>query len=136
MSTYLSTGYHQDRIALDEVFVKADGIAAKCSIPEYFVPADSLFHLTVPLAFVAVAQLAIVFAHLDNSLTQKVSEVFVHTIAMTCKRPVNKTEGIVVELVPTARRRLTQGVFYQGRIDVDQGSFVGKGTFLLPLAVQ
>lgn len=134
LSPYLSGGYKEDELIYDRIAVEEGAIVATCSIGRHFLPPGGVFHLTLPLIFIAVAQLSIIYAHIDNGLLRKESEVFVHAINLKCKRPVVGTRDIHIRLEVLAKRVMAGGVFYVGNIDVAEKSFQGRGTFLLPLS--
>lgn len=134
LSAYLSGGYKEDELVYDSITVEEGSIAATCSIGRHFLPPSGVFHLTLPLAFIAVAQLSIIYAHIDNGLRRKESEIFVHDINLKCKHPVTRTRDIHVRLDVLAKRAMADGVFYVGGINVADEAFHGRGTFLLPLS--
>jgi hypothetical protein len=133
LSEYLMGGYRDDELVIGEVSIGEDGIFARCSMQSYFIPSNGVFHLTVPLVFLAVAQLAIIYAHVDNGLKRKESEVFVHDISLKCREQVTKTSLIGIELTLKTKRELEKGIYYRGAISVENNAFVGEGAFLLPV---
>ena len=59
-SAYLSGGYKQDDLRLTAMTVGPD--SGTLHVENFFSPSDGRFHLTVPAVFIAVGQLAIVYA--------------------------------------------------------------------------
>jgi hypothetical protein len=133
LSGYLQSGYKKDTLTYDVVEITGDVIGASISISDYYLPDDGEFHFTVTLAFVAIAQLGIVFGCLDNNLPKKASEIYLREVALKCRRPIKKTTGIEVQLALVGKKPVTNGVYYNGEIDIERKSFVGSASFVLPL---
>ncbi|MGX1884888.1 hypothetical protein [Streptomyces sp. NPDC055287] len=130
-SDYLAGGYRQDSIELVSIEVGGGWALGRYHVQQGFMPGDGQFHLTVPLAFVAFAQLAIVYAHTDKGYPEKKSEIFLREISLRCRKPVHETD-IAIELYVDAKREVDNGTYYRGRIDVQHRAFTGVGAFLLP----
>lgn len=133
LSPYLQGGYKQDSLVLNYVEVDAAGIRGSLDVRECFMPQTGEFHLTVPLAFIWVAQLGIIYGCVTNGLREKPGEIFLREINMTCKRPVTKMQDINVSLSVLRKMRTQGGMFYRGSIDIENKSFIGVSTFVLPL---
>lgn len=133
-SPYLAGGYAQDKFALRAVDVRPDGVSASCDIVEHYVPSDGAFHFTAPLAFCVVGQLAIVGAHVLAGLDRKVGEVWLMRFDVHCRRVIQRTAGIPVELRLTSARRTRAGMIYRGGFAIDGDAFGGSASFLFPLA--
>jgi len=132
-SDYLDGGYRRDHIALSRVELSPGRAVAECIMHEYYTPPDGTYHLTVPIVFLAVANLAIIYAHVENGLDCKTEEVFLRSISLICKRTVEKTSGIGIELKLQHRRSVPDGLYYKGSISVEAGAFEGSASFLFPL---
>jgi hypothetical protein len=132
-SPYLQGGYRTDLMSLDSVEIDHDSIRGRLTVQEHYLPSSGEFHLTVPLAFVWIAQLGIIFACIDNGLAKKEKEIYLREITLTCKRPVMKTSDLSFRLQVVRKMRVANGVFYRGCVDIEDNSFVGAASFALPL---
>ena len=94
------------------------------------MPGDGVFHLSVPIATLWIAQLAIIHGCVDNELPRKAGEVFLREFNLQCRRTVTKTEAIVIDLQLEHKRQVGEAVYYSGSLDVDNGAFVGSGKFI------
>ncbi|MCB0279433.1 MAG: hypothetical protein KDD94_08025 [Calditrichaeota bacterium] len=134
LSVYLSDGYRQDELALDAVEVEQGKISANLKVINYFMPGDGRFHFTAPLAFIWVAQLAIIYTCWEHDLSEKPGEIYLREIHLQTRKMINKTENISLILKVTKKRYLVNGtVYYTGSIDIDNGAFWGEGKFVSPL---
>ncbi len=97
-SPYLVDGYKQDELRLEEATLTDTGIIGSFGIGHHFVPSDGVFHFTLLLAFVGVAQLAIIFAHLESGLTTRHGEVLLTKLDLRCSRMITDTEGLGISL--------------------------------------
>jgi hypothetical protein len=131
-SPYLNGGYREDEILPTEIRLGDGWAAGHYCVKQCFIPSDGQFHLTVPLAFVAFAQLAIVYAHVDQGYTEKKAEIFLRELHLRCMKPIHETEDVSIELRLTSRRTAPGGAYYRGDIDIQHDSFRGAGSFLLP----
>jgi hypothetical protein len=129
-------GWRQDEFALDAVDVEPGCIRGVIRPVKFFLPSDGMFHLTVPSAFIWVAQLGIIYGCWDQNLARKPGEIFIRDIHLRCRRPVTVTTGIEFVLPVVSKRPVSDGIFYRGSISVDRDAFVGEATFVLPLPVQ
>ena len=132
-SPYLQGGYKRDVLLLSVAELTPPYIDARLDVAQCFTPADGEFHLTVPLAFIWIAQLGIIYGCLDNGLSTKEGEVYLRKIELTCKQPIKKTRDIFFHLEITGKKKVPNGVFYRGNIDIEHQSFVGFASFVLPL---
>lgn len=132
LSPYLQGGYKQDSLALNHVEVDAAGIRGSLDVRECFMPLTGEFHLTVPLAFIWVAQLGIIYGCVTSGLREKPGEIFLREINMTCKRPVTKMRDINFSLRLIRKLRTPGGMFYRGSLDIENKSFTGVSSFVLP----
>lgn len=133
LSEYLLTGYRQDVLSIDSIRVLSDSAHCSFSIREHFVPPDGRYHLTLPAAFLVIAQTAIVWSHVCEGISHKTSEVWVTSIDVRCRRPVYQTEGLSLVLTLNNSRDLADGKLYDGSINVENGAFRGKASFYLPM---
>ena len=132
-SSYLSGGYKEDTIALRHAAVGPDSIIGTYDVVENFLPSTGGFHFTLLLAFVAIAELGIIFGHVDNGLTAKTSEVLLTRLNIRCGRLVTATTDIPVRLSLTKRIVRDGAAFHWGDIDVYDRAFHGTAAFVLPL---
>ncbi|KQY37351.1 hypothetical protein ASD42_01725 [Nocardia sp. Root136] len=132
-SEYLAGGFKNDDIRIDAIEIDGDSLKASCSMVSHYIPPDGGFHLSVPIAFMAVAQIVIAWSHIENGLTKKESEVWLTRFDLRCAKPVTSTTGISIRIARTAKRAMNGGVFYLGNVDIADGSFKGKASFFLPL---
>jgi len=134
LSEYLSGGYKQDDLVLQSIEVEPRRITGILRVTSYFMPSDGIFHFTAPLAFVWIAQLAIIYTCWEHNLDKKPGEIYLREIYLQTRRMINKTSDISVTLTLTKKRYLDDNrVYYIGDIDIDNGSFVGEGKFISPL---
>jgi hypothetical protein len=131
LSPYLIGGYRDDELRIDRVDFGARRLIAYCSIPTHFAP-QGAFLLSSVVALVGIAQLAILYAHLDSGVLRKESDVFLRDLALRCTAPVRKTSDIAFELRCTARRQTAAGSYYAGDILIEHGAYTGRGAFVLP----
>lgn len=136
LSAYLSGGWRQDELVLESVDVAPGRVVGSLKVVSYFMPSDGVFHFTVPLAFIWVAQLALIGACWEHSLAEKPGEVYLREVNIQCRRMINKTEDIQISLTADKKRYRTNSVYYVGRIDIDRGAFVGSAKFMFPLPAQ
>jgi hypothetical protein len=132
-SNYLQGGYREDVLQLDYTEIIKDSITGYLSVKQCFLPTDGEFHLTVPLTFIWIAQLGIIFGCVENNLPQKQGEIYLREIQIKCYQPVNKKEGIKITLSKVKSVLLPNGIFYKGIVDVENKAFVGYGTYILPV---
>ena len=132
-SSYLQGGYKQDNLSLLSVEFAPPCIDGYIDVVQCFMPGDGKFHLTVPLAFICIAQLGIIYGCFDNKLSKKGSEIYLREIELKCKRPIGKMQGILFRLEVIGKKIVPDGIFYKGRIDIEDKSFVGFASFILPL---
>lgn len=133
LSSYLTGGWKQDELALKAVFVEEERIHAQLSVVDYFMPGDGVFHFTVPLAFIWIAQLGIIYACFDNRLKEKSGEVYLREITMRCPKRITRTDSIQMDLKLVSKKRYDNMVYYTGAIDIEEGSFIGEAKFVFPL---
>lgn len=134
LSAYLSGGWKQDELCLQSVEVEPNRICGTLSVANYFMPTDGVFHFTAPLAFIWIAQLAIIYTCWEHELAQKPGEIYLREIYLQARKMINKTEDIPVTLVVTKKRYLDNNtVYYTGNLDINNGAFVGEGKFISPL---
>lgn len=117
---------------MDSVDVEPGRIHGMLRAVEYLPDSHGAFHLTVPVVFIWVAQLAIIYACWEHDLHQKPGEIFVRDIQLKCKRSVVTPEQIQIVLSLDSKRTVEGGVYYAGSISVDQDAFIGAGRFVLP----
>jgi hypothetical protein len=132
-SPYLAGGYKQDEFVLRDIIVSESKARATCDVVNHYVPSDGTFHFTIPLAFLVVGELAIIGAHVNSGVEEKLGEVFLVNFSIACHRPVQKTRDIAIELTLGTRTPTTLGLFYEGTIAIDTDGFTGSGTFLFPV---
>ncbi len=134
MSSYLLEGWHRERLSLTAVTVHSVGIVGTLRVDESFSRPDAGFHLTVPLAFVWVAQLAVIFSSWDHGLARKHGEIFLRRIHLDCRRQITDVNEITFSVSYRRKRYLrNDSVYYEGPIDIGDGAFIGSGTFVAPL---
>lgn len=133
LSPYLMGGWRTDDLVLERVSVEPCRISAAVRVARYFPPSDGVYHLTVPSAFIWIAQLAIIYGCWEQKLTSKPGEIYVRDIRLKCRSPVTETEIIEFAIVGIASRPVPDGRFYTGNISIDRGSFTGQGRFVLPM---
>jgi hypothetical protein len=132
-SPYLANGYKNDELLLEEARFTDAGIVGTFGLGEYFVPPDGVFHFTLLLAFVGVAQLAIIFAHIESGLTKRHGEVLLTKLDLKCRRLITDTSGLTISLRLKTKKELENAAFYSGEIDICDGAFAGEGEFYFPL---
>lgn len=133
LSPYLMRGWRTEEVVLDAVEVEAGRIRGVLRARAYQPDANGAYHLTVPVVFIWVAQLAIIYACWEQDLDRKPAEIFVRDIQLKCRRSVATPEHIEIVLSLNSKRSVEGGLFYAGSISVDQGAFTGEGRFVLPL---
>ena len=133
LSPYLSGGWRQDEVVLNNVVFEPARITGWLDVEAHFMPGDGAFHLTVPIAFLWTAQLAIIYACLEHGLSEKPGEVYLRGIELQCRGRISDTKDIPISLALRSRRYLKEGVYYVGGIDIGQGAFVGEGKFVIPM---
>ncbi len=70
---------------------------------------------------------------MTSGLRKKPGEIFLREITMTCKRPVTKMRDIEFSLRLIRKLRAPGGMFYRGSLDIEDKSFTGISSFVLPL---
>lgn len=134
LSPYLMGGWRQDELVLKSVVVGTSEIAADLDAVAYFVPGDGNFHLSVPVAVLWIAQIAIIYGCIDNHIPKKTGEIYLREIALECRRPITESHSIGLTLKLLSKRLMPKSVYYHGTIDIAQGAFLGTGKFVFPLA--
>lgn len=132
VSEYLAAGYRQDAVAIRSVELDLRRAACTFDMSSVFTPASGVFHLTVPTAFIVVAQTAITWAHWRQGLTRKEVEVWLTRFDIECKRPVLQRTDIRLDLELSDERRLPSGHHYKGSIRLADGAFRGMASFFMP----
>lgn len=135
LSPYLDGGWKQDDLKLDSIHIDRETktFTGYFTVTDAFMPGDGVFHFSVPIAFICIAQVAIVGACVDLDISRKPGEVYVREIDLKCSTMINRSEGIEVVLRLGRRFFLGQRVFYEGEINVCDGAFSGRGSFVIPL---
>jgi hypothetical protein len=133
LSSYLNGGWKQDELILTSVEYDKDWICGNLQVVKWFLPSDGLFHFTVPLAFIWIAQLAIIKVCIDHGLKEKPGEIYLREVNIKCNRTIKKTDDIAVLLTLQSKRYVGNQVYYIGTIDVDDNAFSGIGKFISPL---
>lgn len=133
LSRYLMGGWREDELQLVAVEVERDRITGTVDVVRSFAAGDGQFHLTVPQAFLWIAQLGIIHGCWDHELKQKPGEIYLREIGLQCRSAVRDPRGIEVTINITARRNVAGGCFYQGTLDVGAAAFVGEAKYVLPL---
>jgi hypothetical protein len=131
-SPYLAGGYRADCLNFDRIAVGDDSVEATASVNPHFIAGDGEFHLSVPIAILAVSAMALVFAHMDHGYERKVSEVYMRSLTIECRRRVANSVEIPFLLEVNRKLSVSTGVAYFGSFSIAGGSFSGKGSFLLP----
>lgn len=134
MSQYLIGGWKKDNLELQAVDFTPGQIRGIFHVTNYFMPGDGVFHFTVPLAFIWIAQLAIIYACVEHDLKEKPGEVYLREIDIKCNTMINKTDGIEILLNFNSKRYLQNKVYYIGKINIDDAAFTGAGKFIFPLS--
>ncbi len=134
LSGYLMGGWREDELRLVSVEVERDRITGVVDVARSFAAGDGQFHLTVPQAFIWVAQLGIIHGCWDHRLAKKPGEIYLREIGLQCRSPVRSPQGIEVTINITARRNVPGGCFYQGTLAIGGEAFVGEAKYVLPLA--
>lgn len=131
LSPYLSEGWKQDGYRLHSVHFESERITALCDMTSYLSGASG-FHLTVPIAFLCIAQLAIIGVCLREGLQKKQGEVLLREISIKCRREIHEAVNVPIDLM--LRRGVVVGpiLFYHGDFSVGDGAFLGTGTFVMP----
>ena len=133
LSAYLTGGWREDELQLVSVDVERDRITGVVNVLRSFGAGDGQFHLTVPQAFIWVAQLGIIHGCWDHQLSQKPGEIYLREIGLQCRAPVRHPREIEVTINITARRSVPGGCFYQGTLAIGGAAFVGEAKYVLPL---
>jgi hypothetical protein len=133
-SEYLSVGYKQDEVHLGETTLKDGSIESFFSVDPFHLAGDGQFHLSVPVGTLVVSALALIYSHVDSGFTSKVSEVYLRSFAIVCRRAVRTPIEIPVKLSVQRRLAVSTGNAYFGTFDIGAGSFTGEGSFLLPVS--
>lgn len=133
LSAYLMGGWREDELQLVSVEVERDRITGIVDVMQCFAAGDGQFHLTVPQAFIWVAQLGIIHGCWDHQLSKKPGEIYLREIGLQCRAPVRSSRGIEVTINITSRRNVPGGCFYQGTLAIGGAAFVGEAKYVLPL---
>jgi len=133
LSTYLMSGFREDSFTFKEVSFHDEGIEATILMDKYFVSSDTgEFHLTVPTAMLCIFQLAIIFSCKDRSVKQKSGEFYLRDIEIKCRKEITTTL-FKIKLIITNKRVIgSNNVLYQGTISINDNSFFGKASFIMP----
>ena len=128
-SEYLLHGYKLDDWYFEEIDVSDDSIAAVVSIRSHY-PSPNGFHLAAPVAFVVLAQLAIIKAHVDLGAQRKEAEVVVTNFNLSCRRMITSCVEIPFLLTREDVRTVRAGhSMFSGTFEVGSGAFNGRGDF-------
>ena len=133
LSDYLTGGWREDDLTLERIRYEPGRIEGELRVRSHFMPGDGEFHLAAPVAFLWIAQLAIVYACVDRDLPEKPGEAYLREISLQTRERVTRTEAIPIRLELVSERELGTSVYYVGAIDIGDGAFLGEGKFVLPL---
>src|SRR5262245_41101312 len=133
LSGYLLEGWREDELKLVTVEVERDSIRGTLDVIRNFQPGDGAFHLSVPQAFLWIAQLGIIHGCWDHQLAEKPGEIYLREINLQCRSKINKTRSIAVAITVPVRRRVSGGCYYHGAISIENDAFVGLAKYILPL---
>lgn len=133
LSPYLMGGWRKDNVSIKSVILGNGKIKATLKVDHYFNPADGVFHFTVPLAFLFIAQLGIIYGCIDNGLSEKRGEIFLREIDIQCRKVINKVDDLNIELLLTSKTVVRNGIYYIGEINIEENSMIGTGKYILPI---
>ncbi len=132
LSEYLTGGFREDNFIFKDVTLFEDGVEGTILMDRYFISSDTgEFHLSVPTAMLCIFQLAIIFSCKDSSAKQKSGEFYLRDIEIKCKKEITTTL-FKCTLLMTNKRVLGNNVLYQGTISINDDSFSGKASFIMP----
>lgn len=138
LSSYLLNGWQEERMEITSVSLAQGEITGWIDVLEYPMPTDGQFHFSAQAAMQWVSQLGIIYGCWDNELSEKAGEVYLRNISLHFNRAISKTRNIEITLrFPASCQRRLSGsrVYYkQAHIDVENGAFDGRGSFLVPIA--
>jgi hypothetical protein len=121
---YLVDGYRDERLELREAHLLRAGIVGCFDVPKYSASETQSFHLSSVLSLVAVGQLSVIYAHVDNELTSR-RDVWAREFSITFHRPVRNQYGIRFDMRQTICRQVGDAKYYAFDFEVDDGAFRG-----------
>lgn len=133
LSPYLIDGWKKDNISITKIDYEEGKISCLLNVNEYFTPADGEFHFTVPLAFIFIAQLGIIYGCLENGLPKKPGEIFLREINLQCRTIISKKQDIQIEIKLASKTKVQGGIYYIGVINIENGAMSGIGKYILPI---
>jgi len=76
-SDYLSFGFKEDNIRINNLRKNEDTLTAELIVEDFFKDGSGKFHFSATMAFIWFQQLTIMLIHMNLGLTKKTKEVFV-----------------------------------------------------------
>jgi hypothetical protein len=130
-SQYLTEGWRREVPRVHDVQVNSKAARALLTMDQWCAPSDGLFHLSIPMATMALGQLGVVFSHIDLGLEFKASEVWWRELSFRCRRKVTETRDIPIAFEVRRRLDSAAGTAYFCDTEVGDRQFVGSMSFLL-----
>lgn len=128
-SPYLSGDYKKETISLTGLRRDEGGFVGDYSVAGRAIDAFGTSHLASPIAFIMVAQMAVVCVHIDQGLAEKIGTVYLSEVSFRFLRQVKSSE-VSARLEILDRERLERGMYYKMSGSIASGAFLVKGSVM------
>ena len=137
-SDYLDDGFRKDKLELFEALIENKNVMhVKLRLLDWDNDSQGEFHLSAQTAIRWTQQLAIVFACIDQGLTEKPGEVYLKRISIEFRRLVKSTcDPIRFKLEIINRATKKKSTTYEMRVSINEESFVSTGVFRFPMRLE
>ena len=138
MSDYLVNGWREEQMTFSSVTLEPGYIDGRIDVLYFQMPGDGQFHFSAQSAMIWISQLGIIYSCWDNQLEEKVGEVYLRSLDLKFKRPINKTQQVRFEgyFPKHCKKQISDNmVFYKNaKIHIESGAFTGSASFMVPIA--
>jgi hypothetical protein len=129
-ATYLDDAWKPDRFAITSAAVTPDGMELHLSVLDHPGRGVRPFHLSNLAASLWLQQMGVVYARWRQHDEHKAGVVDMLEFSLRCRRPVRDTDHIVLRGTLERCRPMRRGLLFTTGFDVQDGSYVGRSTFI------
>jgi hypothetical protein len=133
MSTYISSGYKEDSVVISSLEKTDVGFIARVDVENFFLPGDGQYHFTAFHTELCISQLIIIHGCLALGFKKKTGEAYMREFQMKLKKKIHKTQCIIIKTTYDPIRVVGNNAFIRGQFSVEDDSFYGKISAVLPI---
>lgn len=133
MSKYISHGYKEDHIIFSSLDQSDNQMKATLVVENHYMPGDNQYHFTAFHTELMISQMLIIHGCLKLGLDEKPGEAYMRELHIKFKRQINKTSDIKLTINFSDIRIVGKDAFIRGEFSVEDNSFYGKISAVLPL---